>query len=202
MDRIKFTKIGVKLKGDITTVVLHFTEPTDAGGSQLHDIECKDAPLDSFLEAMRNLDSFVGLLCGFPKDYAEGCKVHTVSIGSVHGKTAVILSASKSLEELGKAFNFNTPRFTETAEESDTSIPDDLLQAVNRLVEEANHYRCGERSQVAMDLKEGEAVDDGENTPAAADSEEWEGAGEPDAVRGDGDASQLPNDSPDDTNDD
>ena len=178
MDRIKFTKIGVKLKGDITTVVLHFTEPTDAGGSQLHDIECKDAPLDSFLEAMRNLDSFVGLLCGFPKDYAEGCKVHTVSIGSVHGKTAVILSASKSLEELGKAFNFNTPRFTETAEESDTSIPDDLLQAVNRLVEEANHYRCGERSQVAMDLKDEEKVDGGEDPPAAADNEEWEDEGE------------------------
>ena len=117
-------------------------------------------------------------LCGFPKDYAEGCKVHTVSIGSVHGKTAVILSASKALEELGKAFNFNTPRFTETAEESDTSIPDDLLQAVNRLVEEANHYRCGERSQVAMDLKDEEKVDGGEDPPAAADSEEWDGEGE------------------------
>ena len=174
MDRIKFTKIGVKQKGDTTTVVLHFTEPTDAGGSQLHDIECKDAPLDSFLEAMRNLDNFVGLLCGFPKDYAEGCKVHTVSLGSKGGKTAVILSASKPLEELGKSFNFNTPRFMEAAEETDTSIPDNLLQAVNRLVEEANRYRCGERSQVAMDLKDEEAVDEGEEPPAAADSEEWE----------------------------
>ncbi len=187
MDRIKFTKIGLKQKGDTTTVVLHFTEPTDAGGSQLHDIECKDAPLDSFLEAMRNLDIFVGLLCGFPKDYAEGCKVHTVSLGSKGGKTAVILSASKPLEELGKSFNFNTPRFMEAAEETDASIPDDLLQAVNHLVEEANRYRIGERSQVSMDLPEGEEpVDDGEAPPAADSEDGWDGEGEaPPAAEGD-----------------
>ncbi len=175
MDRIKFTKIGIKPKGDTTTVVLHFVEPTEAGNQQ-HDIESKDAPLDSFLEAMRNLDNFVGALCGFPLTYAEGCRVHTVSIGSVGGKTAVILSVSKHLDDLGKAFNFNTPRFTESDEDSDTAAPAELLQAVNHLVEEANLYRNGERSQVALDLGDPdttEKVDESE-APPAADSEEWD----------------------------
>jgi len=178
MELIKYTKIALKPKGDVTLVVLHYTEPTEAGGTQDHLVESKDAPMDSFVKAMRALDNFVGLLCEFPIAYAEGCKVHTVSMSTVHEKTAVILSVRKDLPSVGKAFNFNTPRFQEADEESDATIPADLLQAVNELAQEANKYRMGERSQVAMDL--GDTVAGDGPTPPAADSEdgEWEGEDE------------------------
>ncbi len=159
MDKVTFTKIALKVTGDITKVLLHFTEPTVAG-HQKHDIESDDAPLGSFITAMRNLDQYVGLLCDFPKLYAAGCKVHTVSISVRDEKMGVILSVKKELTVVGKAFNFNAPKFRESEEEADTAMPADMRDAVRALIGEANRYRCGERSQIAMDLdSEGEGED-------------------------------------------
>ncbi len=163
MDKVTFTKIALKLKGDVTKVLLHFTEPTEAG-HQTHDIESDDAPLESFLKAMKDLDQYVGLLCDFPKAYAEGCKVHTVSLSSHQEKTGVILSVRKDLSLVGKTFNFNTPQYRESDDESDTAIPADLLKAVRKLTGEANRYRCGERSQIALQLN-----GDGQAEPAASE---------------------------------
>ncbi len=165
MDKVTFTKIALKVKGDVTKVLLHFTEPTEAG-HQKHDIESDDAPLDSFLKALRNLDRFVGLLCDFPKGYAEGCKVHTVSISHHEEKTGVILSVKKELSAVGKSFNFNTPQFRESDEEASTAMPEEMLEAVKTLVGEANRYRCGERSQIAMDLPPSEDTE-----PTASDGD-------------------------------
>ncbi len=161
MIKVAFTKIALKVRGDVTKVLLHFTEPTEAG-HQKHDIESDDAPLDSFLRAVRNLDRFVGLLCDFPKGYAEGCKVHTVSISHHEEKTGVILSVKKDLTTVGKSFNFNTPQFRESDEEASTAMPEEMLAAVKALIGEANRYRCGERSQIAMDLPPTEET---ESTP-------------------------------------
>lgn len=153
MDNVIFNKIALKARGDVTKVLLHFTEPTEAG-HQKHDIESDDAPLDSFIKAVRNLDQYVGLLCDFPKAYAEGCKVHTVSISHSEDRVGVILSVRKDLSTVGKAFNFNTPQFRESDEEASTAMPEEMLAAIKALIGEANRYRCGERSQIAMDLDE------------------------------------------------
>jgi len=159
-EKITFSKIAVKGEGESLKVHLTFVAPTEAG-SEEHDIISKDAPLDSFLAAMRKFDGHVGYMCDFPKEYAQGCVVHTVSLSDQKGRIGLILSARKDLGS-GKAFNFNTPRYDEPAEDETTeySLSRQTLKAVNDLIKEANRYRLGERSQIGMfeDKKEPDAT--------------------------------------------
>ncbi len=155
MEIRQYTKIALHGSGDDTKVHLHFNEPTEAGGRQEHDIESKDAPLESFLTAMKQMDQFVAAMLEYPTTYAENCKVHIVSLSRKADRIGVILSVKKVLTN-GLSFNHNTPKYNEPNDEGldgAADMPDGMMDCITRLIAEADRYRAGERSQMGMEFE-------------------------------------------------
>ncbi len=149
---VEYTKIALSGSGDDTKVHLHYTEPTNSGGQQEHDLTSKDVPMDTFAKAMYDLNQYVEELMDFPTHYANGCAVHIVSLSGTPEKRSVILSVKKILSN-GLAFNFNTPKYAEPDPESPdrkTAMPEPMRKQLSVLIAEANKYRKGERSQLGM----------------------------------------------------
>ena len=160
----KYTKIALSGTGDDTKVHLHYNEPTDGGGRQDLDLESKDAPLDSFLAAMRGMNEFVEELLDFPTHYATNCGVHIVSLSYKKDRLSAILSVKKTLAN-GLSFNFNTPGYAEIEEgkpETETTMSEAMREQISVLIAEADKYRKGERSQLGMfERGNGQAEDAG-----------------------------------------
>ncbi len=169
----RYTKIALSGTGDDTKVHLHYNEPTDSGGRQDLDLESKDAPLESFIKAMRGMNEYVEELLDFPTHYASNCGVHTVSLSYKKDRMNVILSVKKTLQN-GLSFNFNTPGYLEIEEgkpETETTMSKPMREQINVLIAEAEKYRKGERSQLGMfDRGNGQAGDDEEDQSTAEEA--------------------------------
>lgn len=140
-------------------------------GEASFDLCERDNPLPAFYPAFTALASVAGIICHFPKNYAEeGLRIIGLTIGDAGGVNTISIKAKKDIDDAQREFSFSTPtrllahpiqegKYTPPLAKEDAAL-------VGEAIEQAKAYVRGERAQGQIAF-EGDDDDDGEDEDVA-----------------------------------
>lgn len=147
-------------------------------GDASFDLCERDNPLPQFYPAFAALAPVVGVVCHFPKKYAEeGLRVIALTLGEKGGVGTITLRAKKDIDDAQNEFGFSTPtrllahpiqegKYTPPLAKEDAALVDEAI-------EQAKAYVRGERAQgqIAFEGDDDDAddPDEGERLPGLND---------------------------------
>lgn len=154
----KFTKI--KYNQDKAELYFSFS----ANNGNEYTVKARELPLPSFILAMRELDQYVIEICELPVAYHDRITTRSVSLNyqeesEIMGAT---LTAQMKLYNSNCPLNLNTPNkpespYNQAAEWDEvTCLPQDCVDAIHVLCDEADKYLDGHIAQGELFTKEDE----------------------------------------------
>ena len=153
--KFKTIKVSAKL------VSLEYITAVE-GGDVHTDVTYPDDPLPSFKKAMEAMTPFVLDIVSLQESYGQSITVTGLKVKHLDdAKIGLQLICQRALPS-GRVWNFNTPYVESGLEETPGLLSADCVKAVQTVINEAEKYLKGERSQQEIPLEEGTAESKGE----------------------------------------
>lgn len=131
----------------------------DSNERDFYSLKVSDEPLDSFFEALNELDEHVCLICEFPLKDQDKLEIKGVSFSWANGIMGAVITALKMVHTARSPLVVNTPHLA-TAPQSDQDdncpiLDRDTVFALRRVIDEAKLFISGARkkTQLTLDLK-------------------------------------------------
>jgi hypothetical protein len=124
-------------------------QDSNAKESVSHSLNSHEDPRPEFKTALQALTAFVCGICELPLDYTDEMTISSVTLTDhdTLGRGCVV-TALKKLSRAQSPLVLNTPHVTETpAADGQPALPGYAIDLLERLVDEAERYRKGERAQ-------------------------------------------------------
>jgi hypothetical protein len=159
----------VKYDGHKVTII--YSLSFDENGDDIFTQECHDAPRESFKAALMALKPHVAtLVCMTPaeiKKQTDTMEIRGVNFKELANKPMAQVIVVRKLQ-CGRCLNFNTPFMLTYAEEpSEIVLPNEFVDALDEVKDQAKKYIGGDRLQQRLPFPEPDADADS----AAAESE-------------------------------
>ena len=123
---------------------------TCANGDEL-EAKFTEEPRPELAQAMARLIGPCLELLELPGDYADGITASGLSLSYPDGVRGATVTLQKALQEAPAPLVLNTPYLPEEPySDGGACLPEDLVKAIDEVVDEAKRYLSGERRQ--MDL--------------------------------------------------
>ncbi len=127
-------------------------------------MKCSDLPLPSFSKAIARLAADVIYLCELPEVAEKTITVRSVSFSySEDGVQGAVISAQRELIRSVQPLNLNTPHkpyqpYNQEQGEADPDMlmPDNIIEHLNEVEDEAQRYIDGDRAQGSLFEKKDE----------------------------------------------
>ena len=138
-------------------------------GDSSFDLDERDNPLPSFINAFDAVTPLVATICHFPSEYiAQGMRVVGLKMGEQGGAETVSLIARKDLSDASKEFAFVTPERllqhpTQEGKYTPPLTPEEA-ELVHELIEQAKLYVRGKRAQGQIEFDGDDESEDGSGT--------------------------------------
>ncbi|MBX3045106.1 MAG: hypothetical protein KIT33_15075 [Candidatus Kapabacteria bacterium] len=141
---MQFTKI----KYDGTQVELHIKSNTQIqDDKEIREFTSKDLPLPSFKQCFDDLKPYVEEILSLPEGYMADSSITSVSISHKESGESVIITCTKKLDDIGRAFNFNTPLLPMQSETDGPALPEGCDNVIEKLIFEAKSFYEGLRQE-------------------------------------------------------
>ena len=119
-----------------------------------YKISSFDKPRPEFQQAMQKLVVSVVDICEFPEMYGESIDIISVSLSYSSGIMGATITALKALDTSYAPLVLNTPHLP-TQDYSGNNpnaplLPENAIKAIENLIEEAELYLQGKRSQLSI----------------------------------------------------
>lgn len=149
----------IKFKRTEKTLLLHYKQLNETGKWDKFTLETKDAPDPSFIAALDSLSPHVVKMCEAEEDWKDlSVRVSGVSLSHTGGILGAVITAQITLLNSQSPLNINTPhRPSEPYSEGGSDeycLNEDVIEAIEYLIEEAEGYLSGKRAQQSFEFTE------------------------------------------------
>lgn len=145
-----------KIKFDGERMHLAWTDTPKDGTTEKHEYDSGDAPMPSFVKALKALKGIASTILEIGQPWAEGATARSIAIDYRSGENqrGLVISLIRPVEHANGPANISTPRIVENTEEGGPALIDEAMRAVDKLCKEAIRYYNGHREQSDMFTEE------------------------------------------------
>ena len=144
-----------KVKFSGGKVQVDFIDDGDGATNEL-TMKSDNLPSPDLVGAMNELGAHACALCEMPESYADNCKVEGLSLSYTDDIMGAVITVQKPIETSDSPFTFNTPHMPAEpyggSLDYSKCLPDDAVEAIEKVISEALEYIKGKRAQLALGL--------------------------------------------------